>query len=199
MKKALLVVDIQNDFVSGGSLAVKDGEKIIPLVNQLMDQFDLVVASQDWHPANHKSFASNHEGKSLFEVIDLNGSDQVLWPDHCVQSSRGAQFCEELNTNKFHKIFQKGLNPEVDSYSAFFDNQYKSATGLSEYLKEQEVEDLYIVGLATDFCVKFSCIDAVKEGFKTNLFVNAAKPVNPDFLDECLQELKDSGVNLIIE
>lgn len=197
MKKALLVVDIQNDFVTGGTLAVKDGETLIPIINDIMEQFDLIVASQDWHPENHSSFASNNPEANLFDLININGIEQVMWPDHCVQNSHGAEFCEDLNTHKFNKIFQKGTDKEVDSYSAFFDNQYKKNTGLSDYLKSEKVSDLYVVGIATDFCVKFSCIDAVNEGFNTYLISNACKAVNPNDTDQCYRELENKGVKIL--
>lgn len=196
MKKALLVIDIQNDFVEGGALAVQGGKSIIPLTNRIMKEFDLVIASQDWHPSNHKSFASNN-GKNLYDTIELNGILQIMWPTHCVQNTKGAEFCEEIDSSCFYKIFQKGMNPEVDSYSAFYDNASTQDTGLSTYLTREGVTDVYVLGLAADFCVKYTCLDAMKEGFKTHLYVEATKPVKPEEFEDCLVELQQNGVTLI--
>lgn len=179
MKKVLLLIDLQNDFCKGGSLAVKGGEDVIPLANRLMisDKF-YSIASQDHHPIDHKSFASNHKDKKPYDVIDLNGIQQTLWPEHCISGTKGADFHKNLLTGKLKAIFRKGLNKEVDSYSAFMDNDHKTTTGLAGYLKELATEELYIMGLATDYCVKYSVLDALKLGFKTNLILDGCKAVN---------------------
>lgn len=153
MKSALLLVDIQNDFLPGGALAVKDSQKILPPVQSLMSKFDWVFATRDFHPAEHEGFASMHPGREVGEVIDLHGLDQFLWPDHCVQGSHGSEFSEKIDTHKIHKVFVKGTNPRVDSYSGFFDNGRKNSTGMGEYLKNEGFQKLYVVGLATDFAL----------------------------------------------
>lgn len=200
MKKALIVVDIQNDFISGGALPTKEGDKIIPVVNQLMDKFGLVAATQDWHPATHGSFASNHAGKTPGEVIELQGLQQILWPDHCVQESPGAEFAQGLNTDKFDKVFQKGTDPEIDSYSGFFDNGKKKDTGLNGYLSDQQIDTVYIVGLATDYCVKFTALDAIVCGYTTYVVKDATKAVNlsPDDYENTLEELENKGVKIVV-
>jgi nicotinamidase/pyrazinamidase len=197
--KALLLVDIQNDFLPGGALAVNEGNTIIPIVNQLVTKFDLVVATQDWHPTNHESFASNHSGGQVGQVIDLHGLTQVLWPDHCIQNTRGAEFSSELDTETVQKIFRKGTDPTVDSYSGFYDNDHRNDTGLGTYLREKEVDQLYVVGLATDYCVKFTALDAAALGFETTVITDAVRAVNLDPNDgnKALQEMKQSGVRLL--
>ncbi len=175
--KALIIVDMQNDFCPGGALPVRDGNMIVPVINDLMKTFDLVVATQDWHPKDHGSFASNH-GKKLGEMIVLNGQDQILWSDHCVQGTPGAEFVKGLDERMIAKVFQKGMDKGVDSYSGFFDNGHKNATGLGDYLKQQKVAEVHVVGLATDYCVKFTALDAVGLGFKTFLITDACKGVN---------------------
>lgn len=196
--KALILVDIQNDFCPGGNLAVKDGDKIIPLVNQLQKQkdYDLIIATQDFHPKNHKSFASNNSGKSVGDLVELNGQVQVMWPDHCVQGSIGAEFHKDLDMNKIVKIFKKGTNPEVDSYSGFFDNDHKSSTGLGEYLKSKNILMVDVVGLALDYCVKATAMDANNLGFITTVIVPATRAVNLNVDDDlkAIAELKKSGV-----
>ena len=197
--KALIIVDIQNDFLPGGTLAVPNGDAIIPMVNELMPKFDLVVATQDWHPADHGSFASNHKDRKAGEVIDLNRLDQILWPIHCVQNSRGAEFAEELDAKNIDKVFVKGTDPGIDSYSGFFDNGHRKSTGLSNFLKENKVENVFVVGLAADYCVKFTALDAVTEGFDTLLFQDATRAVNlqaGDF-ELALEEMKRAGVTIL--
>lgn len=176
--KALLLIDIQIDFLPGGALAVPQGNEIIPVVNHLQEKFDLVVATQDWHPAGHKSFASNHPGSALFSVIQLHGQDQVLWPDHCVQGTPGAAFAPELNINKVEAIFQKGMNPEIDSYSGFYDNGHLKSTALGSYLRGKNVAEIYLAGLAGEYCVYFSGKDALQEGFKTVLIEDASRAID---------------------
>jgi nicotinamidase/pyrazinamidase len=196
--KALIVVDIQNDFVPGGALAVTDGDQIIPTVNQLMDQMDYVVATQDWHPVDHGSFADNHQGKEIFEMTELNGLQQCLWPVHCVQQTEGADFVKELHQEKLDAVFQKGTDSGIDSYSGFFDNGHRKETGLGDHLKEQGVTEVYLVGLATDYCVKFTALDAITLEFKTYLVTDAVRGVNiiPGDCDRALEEMKIAGVTL---
>lgn len=197
--KALIVVDVQNDFCKGGSLEVPGSNDIIPLVNKLTksDKFDLVILTKDWHPANHKSFASQHEGKNPFDMIDLNGIEQVLWPDHCVSDKEGSDFHDDLDLDIPNLyIFKKGMNPEVDSYSGFYENDHKTSTGLSEFLKEKGITETYVVGLAADFCVKYTAIDSKKEGFKTYLIWDATRGIADD-LSPVVDELFDEGVMVI--
>lgn len=175
--KTLLLVDIQNDFMPSGALPVAEGDMIIPLVNRLQPEFDLVVATQDWHPENHKSFAVHHD-REPGEVIMLNGIEQVLWPVHCVENTAGAEFVTGLETGCIDHVFQKGTNPEIDSYSGFFDNDHKSDTGLADYLNEKGVTELFVVGLALDYCVKFTALDAIQCGFNTTLIVDGSRGVN---------------------
>ena len=197
--KALIVVDIQNDFMPGGALAVNDGDHIVPIVNALMKQFELIIATQDWHPLEHKSFASNHAAKSPGDLILLSGLNQVLWPDHCVQYSSGAEFSKELEVTRFNKIFQKGTDIHIDSYSGFFDNGKKKATGLDDFLKVDGIHEVFIVGLATDYCVKFTALDAAELGYKTNVIADATKAVNlqkGDF-ERSLEEMRSNGIYVI--
>ncbi|MBS7333283.1 MAG: bifunctional nicotinamidase/pyrazinamidase [Weeksellaceae bacterium] len=182
--KALIIVDIQNDFIPGGSLAVPDGDKIISRINEIQKKFEIVVATQDWHPANHKSFASQHEDKNPFDVIDLNGLQQTLWPDHCIQSTKGAELHKDLNTNKIEAIFRKGTNPEIDSYSGFFDNGHKKATGLHGYLQERKVTSVFVCGLAADFCVYYTAMDALTLGYESTILDESTKAIDPiHFMD----------------
>ncbi|GAB3647732.1 bifunctional nicotinamidase/pyrazinamidase [Echinicola sediminis] len=196
---ALLIVDVQYDFLPGGALAVKEGDTIIPVINELQDKFDFIVATQDWHPADHGSFAHNHQGKQVGDHIKLGGADQILWPEHCVQNSRGARFAETLKQERWKRVFQKGMNAMVDSYSGFFDNNKKENTGLSEYLHEKGITDVYVVGLATDYCVKFTVLDAIKEGFETHLVADATKAVNmsPMDFEDALKEMSKAGAELV--
>lgn len=200
MKKALIVVDIQNDFCKGGSLEVADGEKIIPYINHLMKtkNYDEIILTQDFHPTEHKSFAVNN-GKSVGEIIDLNGISQTMWPVHCVQGTLGVEFHPDLEKNHATYIIKKGMNPEIDSYSAFFDNQKLIDTGLSNYLKSKDIETVEIVGLALDYCVKYTCIDAVSEDFKVILHFKGTKAVNlhPDDAKNTIFELLEKGVSVI--
>lgn len=195
----LLLIDLQIDFCSGGALEVKEGNQVVPIANKLMEKFDLVVATQDWHPANHGSFAANHPWRRPYQVIDLHGLQQVLWPIHCVQNSFGAEFVPQLNTDGIHHIFQKGTDPTIDSYSGFFDNGHRKATGLGDFLKEKEVEAVYIMGLATDFCVKFTALDAIDLGFKTYLILDGCRGVNLNEgdVEKAVEEMKSKGVNIV--
>ncbi len=191
--KALVLVDIQNDFLEGGALAVPKGNEIIPIVNTLIPIFDVVVATQDWHPVNHKSFASQHINKQPFEVIDLNGLPQVLWLDHCVQGSFGAAFHKELNTNAIEAVFRKGMDVEVDSYSGFFDNGRRNTTGLTGFLKEKQITEVYVCGLAGDFCVQYTANDALQQGFKTFLIPEAIRSINAADFDKIKEEFVEKG------
>lgn len=192
---ALLLIDLQNDFLEGGSLAVPKGNEVIPIINQIQSRFDLVVATQDWHPANHKSFASNHKGRRVFEKIDLNGLEQVLWPDHCVQGSRGAEFSAQLDTGRIEVIFRKGVDPEIDSYSGFYDNGRRKSTGMAGYLRDKGVTELYVAGLAADYCVYYSVLDAIAGGFDTYLIENATRAISEEGFKQARQEIiKRSGI-----
>lgn len=194
MSRALILVDIQNDFIPGGALPVPEGDQIIPVVNKLMPAFDLVVATQDWHPANHGSFASNHPGKKIYDVIELNGLQQILWPDHCVQGSKGADFAPGLNMNPVEAIFRKGTDPGIDSYSGFFDNGHKKSTGLAAYLKGRDIDQVYVVGLAGEFCVNYTILDAVAEGFKTYLIKDGTRPLDWQNFEKAIENMKQKGV-----
>jgi nicotinamidase/pyrazinamidase len=195
--KALLLIDIQNDFLPGGSLAVPNGDEIIPLVNRVHERFDLVAATQDWHPPSHKSFASNHEGRQVFEQIELHGLPQVLWPDHCVQGTAGAEFSTAVRWHKTEAIFRKGTNPEIDSYSGFYDNGHLKATGLGAYLKGRGVTTVYLAGLAADYCVYFTAKDALAEGFATFLIEDATRAISNEGFEKAKKELLERGGHLV--
>lgn len=194
--QALIIIDLQNDFLSGGTLAVPNADKIVPVINQLQKEFNLVVATQDWHPQNHKSFASNNENIPPFSQIKLNGVKQTAWPDHCVQGTFGAAFHPLLNTNKFAAIFRKGMDIDVDSYSAFYDNNHKSSTGLAGYLREKNVNEISFCGLCTDICVYYSILDAVKLGFKCHLLEKASCALNKQEMPKIREHLLKIGVKL---
>ena len=202
MKTALIVVDVQNDFCEGGALEVKEGNKVIPVINQLVNscKFDFIIATQDWHPRNHKSFASNHKHKKVYDLIKLKGIDQILWPDHCVQRTIGARFHKDLNLGNRYFVFKKGKNPDIDSYSGFFDNDHKNSTGLAEFLRKKNIKTVYLSGLAIDYCVKFTVLDAIKEGFNTSIIKNAVKGVNISKEDSknALEEIKYAGAKIVV-
>ncbi|MBX0334469.1 bifunctional nicotinamidase/pyrazinamidase [Pontibacter sp. HSC-14F20] len=195
--KVLLLVDIQNDFMPGGALAVPEGDLIIPVVNSLQSQFDLVMATQDWHPASHKSFASNHEGKNPFEMTELLGLPQVLWPDHCLQGTSGADLAPALEANKIEAIFRKGTNPDIDSYSGFYDNGRLKSTGLADYLRGKGVMQLYLAGLAADYCVYYSAIDALQEGFETFVIENAIRAISQESYAAARNDIQEKGGKII--
>ncbi|QQE10896.1 bifunctional nicotinamidase/pyrazinamidase [Planctomycetota bacterium] len=199
MNKALLLVDIQNDFCPGGALAVADGDQIIDVANKLMLQFDLVVATKDWHPASHVSFASRFPDKKLFETIQIQGQPQTLWPDHCIQNTIGAEFKNGLNTDQITHTTYKGTNREIDSYSGFFDNAKANTTDLHEYLQSQNVINLYVMGLATDYCVKFTVIDACELGYNVYVIEDGSRGVNqsPDDCAKAFQQMKHAGAKII--
>ena len=194
--KALILVDIQNDFCPGGALAVADGDAVVPIANRLMDAVDLVVATQDWHPANHGSFASNHPGKQVFTMGDLAGLPQVMWPDHCVEWTGGAQFHPDLDTRRIDRVFHKGTDATIDSYSGFFDNGRRKATGLGDWLHDRHVSEVLICGLATDYCVKATAIDAAQLGFRTVLVEDACRGVGMKAMDvpNALAAMRTAGV-----
>jgi nicotinamidase/pyrazinamidase len=177
-KNALLVIDIQNDFCPGGKLAIKESEKVIPIINQLTQKFDRVVATQDWHPENHISFARNHPGAKNYDIIQIEDMTQVLWPAHCVRGTKGAEFHSDVNTNNLHLILRKGTDPEIDSYSAFMENDKKTITGLEGYLKGLNITQVFISGLATDYCVFYSAMDAKRLGFETYVIIDACRGVD---------------------
>jgi len=198
-KPALLVIDVQNDFCPGGALAVPNGDKIIPLVNRLIKGFyDMnlpIVATQDWHPVGHGSFASTHKA-DVFTFGELSGVQQILWPDHCVQNTKGAEFHADLLD--VPTVVCKGMDPTVDSYSGFFDNCGKNVSGLNDILKKEGVNEVYIVGLATDFCVMFTALDAVKLGYKTTVILEACRAVNLNGSEEAaINTMTEAGVELI--
>ena len=195
--KALVLIDVQNDFMPGGSLEVPQGDLIVPLINKLQNYFDLTVATQDWHPQNHKSFASNHPGKEPFDRIVLHGIQQILWPDHCVQGLSGAMFHPDLKTDKIAAIFRKGMDPEIDSYSGFYDNGHLISSGLSGYLKEKGVTMLHFCGLASDICVYYTIKDSLYEGFSASFIDDASRPLNIDSFAKIKGELKKMGVPII--
>lgn len=187
--KALIIVDVQNDFLPGGALAVAHGNEVIPVINAMAKSFDCVVATQDWHPPHHGSFAARHPGKQVYEQTILNGLPQTLWPIHCVQESWGAKLADTLDQIRIVKIFRKGMDPGIDSYSGFFDNGQRRSTGLGEWLKEKGITQVFVCGLATDYCVRFTALDAIKMGFKTSLVEDASRGV----------ELKSGDIRAAIE
>jgi nicotinamidase/pyrazinamidase len=197
MKKALILVDIQNDFCPGGALAVAEGDAVVGLANRIAPTYDLVVATQDWHPAHHESFASHH-GKTPGTLVELHGLPQVLWPDHCVADTPGAKFHPALDLTHVAKVFPKGTDPTIDSYSGFFDNGHRHATGLGDYLQAAGVTDVDVIGLATDYCVKFTALDAQALGFKTRVLVDACRGVELQAgdVERALQALRDAHITV---
>jgi nicotinamidase/pyrazinamidase len=195
--KTLIIVDLQYDFLPGGSLAVPGGDEIIPVVNRLTKHFDLVVATQDWHPPDHSSFASNHPGKNPFDRIDLGGIEQVLWPDHCVQGTKGAELAVELDTSRVEAIFRKGMDPGIDSYSGFFDNGHIKSTGLGDYLKGKKADRLYVVGLAGDYCVCYTVMDALMLGFRAGLIEDATRAISDAGYQTALLTMREKGAEVI--
>ncbi|MEM7231633.1 MAG: bifunctional nicotinamidase/pyrazinamidase [Planctomycetota bacterium] len=196
----LILVDVQIDFTPpNGSLAVPEGNEVVAVANRIASSFDRVIATQDCHPADHGSFAANHEGREVGEVIHLHGLDQILWPTHCVQGSTGAEFHPELDRALIHEVFPKGTDPDVDSYSGFFDNGKRRATGLGDRLKELEVRKVFVMGLATDYCVKFTALDAVGLGFDVTLIEDGCRGVDlsPGDVAAAIAEMKDAGVRVI--
>ncbi len=199
MKKALLLVDLQNDFMPGGALPVPQGHEVIPVANALQKKFDLVIATQDWHPANHGSFATQHKGHKPGDMIDLDGIPQILWPPHCIQNTKGAEFVAELNTTHIHKVFHKGTDPKIDSYSTFFDNAHRRVTGLADYLQHEKIHEIYIMGVATDYCVKYSVLDACILGLKTYVIEDGCRGINlqPHDCEQAFAEMIKVGAKVI--
>lgn len=197
--KALILVDIQNDFLPGGALAVSNGDEVIPVANHVSPKFELVFATQDWHPRDHGSFAANHPGKKVGDVVDLNGLSQILWPVHCVQNTRGAEFVAGLRTDRITMVFRKGTDPGIDSYSTFFDNAHRRSTGLADYLRGQGVREVAILGLATDYCVKFSVLDARELGFDVRVIEDGCRGVNlkPSDSADAIEEMRRAGAAIV--
>ncbi len=196
---ALILVDIQNDFIPGGALAVPGGDEVIPLVNRLQTKFNLITATRDWHPPNHASFAANHPGKQPGDSIELEGLQQILWPVHCVQGAPGADFAPGLNQDRWAKVIFKGTDPAVDSYSGFYDNGHRKPTGLEDYLRERGVNSVFVSGLATDYCVKFTALDARDLGFATFLIMDSCRGVDlsPGDVERALDEMRAAGVHIL--
>ena len=209
--KALILVDLQNDFKPGGALAVSDGDHVVAVANRLMPHFDMVFATQDWHPADHRSFASQHDGKNVGDVIQLHGVEQVLWPDHCIQGTPGADLHADLQTEHIHHIVHKGTNPQYDSYSGFFDNTYwcsdrdleqtdktQQDTGLAELLRQNDVTEVAVMGLATDYCVKFTALDAVRLGLTATLISDGCRGVDlsPGDIERAVADMQAAGVQI---
>jgi nicotinamidase/pyrazinamidase len=193
----LVIIDVQNDFLPGGALAVKDGDQVIPVINAAQPKFELVVATQDWHPKDHKSFAANN-ARQVGEVIELDGLTQVMWPAHCVQNTPGAELAAALDRGRIEKTFQKGTNPSIDSYSGFFDNGHRQATGMGAWLQARGVTHVTLCGLATDYCVKFTALDARKLGFDADVIVAATRGVELQSgdVEGALNEMRAAGVRL---
>lgn len=198
-KKALILVDLQNDFCPGGALAVPEGDQVVSVANQIQDHFDLIIATKDWHPADHMSFAANHADKKIGDIVHINDLEQILWPEHCVQESQGANFHPDLHTQKIKKVFNKGIDKTIDSYSAFFDNAHQRTTGLGDYLRQEGVEVIYIMGLATDYCVKYSVLDAIELGFNTYVIADGCRGINvqPGDVGASFEEMEKAGAKII--
>lgn len=195
---ALLVIDVQNDFCPGGALAVAEGDATVAGVNALMGQFEAVILTQDWHPAGHSSFASAHAGKAPYEMMEMPYGPQVLWPDHCIQGTKGAAFHPVLETDRADLIIRKGYNPAIDSYSAFFENDHKTPTGLEGYLRTRGITEVTLVGLALDFCVNYSAVDAAQLGFKVNVRTDLCRAIDLNgSLDEAMAAMKGAGAVII--
>jgi nicotinamidase/pyrazinamidase len=199
MKTALLIIDVQNDFCPGGALAVPGGNRIIPLINRISSRFDTVIATRDWHPEGHISFASSHPGKKALDQVEATTGEQTLWPDHCLQGSEGADFSPDLERNNIDLILHKGTNKEIDSYSAFFENDHTTSTGLEFYLRGLAIGKVFVCGLATDYCVLFTAIDAVKTGFDTYLVEDAVQGVDypAGNIEKAVSRMKSLGITMI--
>ena len=192
---ALLIIDVQNDFCPGGALAVADGASIVPIINALQARSSTIILTQDWHPQDHKSFASNHSDAEAFAAIEMPYGTQVLWPDHCVQGSHGAAFHPKLETNRAELIVRKGFRPEIDSYSAFFENDKTTPTGFGGCLRERQVDTVMLVGLATDFCVAYSALDARRLGFEVIVIEDACRAIDMDgSLASAMSDMREQGV-----
>jgi nicotinamidase/pyrazinamidase len=196
---ALIIVDLQNDFLPGGALPVPHGDEVIPLANELQRKFELVLGTKDWHPANHGSFAENHKGKKPGDRIILDGIEQILWPVHCVQNTRGAEFSPAFDTSRIAHVFHKGVDPLIDSYSTFFDNAHRRHTGLAHYLQERSIKDIYLLGLALDYCVKYSALDARQLGLNTHVVLDGCAGIDlePGDINRALNEMKCAGAKIL--
>lgn len=197
--KALVLVDLQNDFMPGGALPVAEGDRVVPVANRLITRFDVVVATRDVHPPDHLSFASQHLGHRPGDVVQVDGLAQTLWPDHCIRGTRGAQFVDGLDAGRIDRVFDKGTQRAVDSYSGFFDNAQRRSTGLAEYLRGRGVADVFVMGLATDYCVKFTALDAVEQGFTTHLVLDGCRGVELTQGDvrRAIDEMGNAGIRIV--
>ena len=194
----LLIIDVQNDFCPGGALAVTEGDRIVPIINNLIPKFSNIALTQDWHPAGHSSFATSHPGHDPFTTIAMPYGEQTLWPDHCIQGSRGAQFHDALNTDPASIVIRKGYNPAVDSYSAFYENDHKTSTGLGGFLRDRKIQQIFCVGLALDYCVFYSARDAIKESFKATVITDACRAIDMDgSAEKAIDEMTKNGISLI--
>jgi nicotinamidase/pyrazinamidase len=199
MKRALLLIDLQYDFCPGGALAVAKGDETIPIANRVMSKFSTIIATQDWHPRDHGSFAINHPGTKPYDLGELAGLPQVMWPAHCVQGTRGAELHHKLDRNLITEVFRKGTDPAIDSYSGFFDNGHRKSTGLGDWLKARDMTDVVVCGLATDYCVKFTTLDARKLGFNVTVVADGCRGVNlqPGDSDQAFAEMRDAGATIV--
>jgi nicotinamidase/pyrazinamidase len=197
--KALIIVDLQNDFLPGGALPVPHGDEVIPLANELQRRFELVLATQDWHPPDHGSFAANHPGKKPGDRIILDGIEQILWPVHCVQSTHGAEFAPAFDTSRIAHVFHKGVERNIDSYSTFFDNAHRRHTGLANYLEKRSIKDIYLMGLALDYCVKYSALDARQLGLTTHVILDGCQGIQlePGDIERAIEEMKRAGTTIL--
>lgn len=196
--RALIIVDVQNDFCPGGALEVPRGDQVIPVINNLIERFDNIVQTQDWHPKGHWSFASSYQGKEPFDTTTLEYGEQVLWPDHCVQGEKGSEFHPNLHTTPTQLVIRKGFRKSIDSYSAFYENDFKTKTGLTGYLRDRNIDTLYVTGLATDFCVKWSVLDGLKEGFQVNVVDDAIRGIDINgSVDQAVKEMKETGATFV--
>jgi nicotinamidase/pyrazinamidase len=197
--KALIIVDLQNDFLPGGALPVPHGDEVIPVANELQRHFELVLATKDWHPPDHGSFAANHRGKKPGDRIILDGIEQILWPVHCVQNTHGAEFAPPFDTSRIAYVFHKGTERNIDSYSTFFDNAHRRHTGLADYLKERSVKEIYLMGLALDYCVKYSALDARHLGLSTHVVIDGCRGIELEAgdIDRALDEMKRAGTIIL--
>ena len=197
MSSALIIIDMQNDFCHGGALAVKDGEKLVEPINSAQEKFDTIILTQDWHPEEHSSFASNNSAE-VYSNIEMDYGSQILWPDHCIQGSKGANFHKNLNTNNSNLILRKGCNPKIDSYSAFFENDKTTTTGLEGYLVKKEIKRLYLCGLAFDYCVFYSALDGINLGFDVFVFQDLTKAINLNNSEKLARKkMIEKGIKLI--
>jgi len=196
---ALIIVDLQNDFLPGGALPVPHGDEVIPVANELQSRFDLVVATKDWHPPDHGSFAANHPGKKPGDRVILDGIEQILWPVHCVQNTYGAEFAPAFDTSRIAQVFHKGVERNIDSYSTFFDNAHRRETGLADYLKKRSIKNIYLMGLALDYCVKYSALDARHLGLNTHVILHGCRGIELEsgYIDRALDEMRRAGAVLL--